>query len=97
RSFAARHEMDIDRHRRVNDVGRSIAVEVPLFHAAIFERDCSLRHELRNSERNPCLKLAFDSERIHGDTRVNRDGYAVNLWPLVFDRDVRSTGDTGSE
>src|SRR5262249_4652142 len=57
----------------------------------------SLRHELRDSERNPGLELGLDSERIDSNTRIDRNGHAVDFGALVFDGNVHNTGNTSSE
>src|SRR6266481_3718215 len=89
--------MNVNGHRRVTDIRWNIAVEIALFHAAVFERDCSLRHDLRHSERNTGLELGFDRKRINGNARINRDGHPMYFWPLVFNGDVHSTSDARSE
>ena len=44
--FGAGYDMNVNYHWRVNHVGWSIAIEVALLYAAIFEGDRSLRHDL---------------------------------------------------
>ena len=56
--FSAGHDVNIDSYRRVDDVRRRVAVEVSLFHAAIFE--CDGARQLSYAETYPSLKLTFD-------------------------------------
>src|SRR5439155_10123018 len=53
--FSAGHDMNINSYRRVDDVRWRVAVEVSLFHAAIFE--CDRARQLSYTETYPSLKL----------------------------------------
>src|ERR1700758_3058145 len=89
--------MDVNRSRRVDHVRWSVAVEISLFHAAVFERDCSPGHELCQSKHYSRLKLTFDGERVHRYPRIHCNGRAVYLGAPALDGDVHCTCDTGSE
>src|SRR6185369_834709 len=86
--FSARHDVNVDRHGCVDDVRRSVSVEVSLLDDAVLQRDRAFRHELRQSKAESCLKLALDREWIHGEAAIDRNGRAMNLRPLVLDRHV---------
>ena len=58
--FSAGHNVNIDGYRRVNYVRRRVAVKVSLLHAAIFQGNRPLGHQLGYTEANSSLKLAFD-------------------------------------
>src|SRR5258708_38720600 len=95
--FRVGHDVDIYRNWRILYVGWSVAVEVALLHAAILQCDRSLGHQLRDSETEAPLHLALDGERIHGDSRIDRNGDAMNPGALILYRDFHRASHSGFE
>src|ERR1041385_2259072 len=89
--FAARDDVNVDCHRRIHDIGRSVAVEVSLLNHSLLQCDGAFRHELRQTKAEARLKLALDGEWIHGEAAVNRTRRAMNLRSFVLDRHTDCT------
>src|SRR6185437_4353811 len=60
--FRARHDVNVNRDGRVEDVWRNVTVEITLFHSSFLQRDCAFRHQLRQAKRQPRLKLTFNRQ-----------------------------------
>src|SRR6185369_4418342 len=86
--FSARHDVNVDRHRCIDDVRRSVTVEVALFDDAVLQRDRAFRHELRQAKPESRLKLTLDREWIHRESAIDCHGRTMNLRPLVLDRHI---------
>src|SRR6266550_6586751 len=82
--------MHVNVHRRIDDVGWCVTIEVSLFDATIFESNRSPGHQLGHAETDSGLKLAFHGQRIHCQPTINRHRRAMNLWTLVFNRNINS-------
>src|SRR5262245_19136408 len=89
--------MNVDRHRSVDNVRRSIAIEIPLLDSSVFEGDGSFCGQLRNTKGQTRLKLAFDSQRVHCQTAVKSNCRAVDPGPLVIDGNLDCASDGGAK
>jgi len=80
----------INLSRRIGDIGRSISVEISLLDATVLYRNGASRHNLRKTETDSALELAFDRKRIDGEAAVYGHRNAMNSQPPINDRNFSS-------
>src|SRR5690242_17772344 len=81
--------------RRIGDIGRSISVVIPLLDATVLHRNGASRHNLRKTETDSSLELAFDGERIDSEATVYGHRHAMNFWLPINDREFNGAGARG--
>src|SRR6266849_176442 len=94
---ATGHYLNIHRNGNILYIRRSVAIPVTLFHTAVFERDGSMGHQLRNAKTHATLHLALDRQWIDCKSWVHGNRRAMDSWTPVFNGDLHRTSHTRPE
>ncbi len=88
--FVCRHDVHINVGRRIRNVWWRISIKISLFDATVLYCDSASGHNLRKTETNSPLELAFNRKRIDRKATVHGHRDAMNLRPPVNEENFSS-------